>query len=85
MITTDADPETNKINTVFFSFLINFKGTFEQKIERMKEYHKEFPNSDLLHLLKEMHRDFNSNCIKMTNYSPLIIHAVSLFNRKISS
>lgn len=73
MITTDADPKTNKMHTDFFNFLDKLNGTFEQKIDKMRDYKKEFPNSDLLHLLKAMKRDFNNNCIKMTNYSPLII------------
>lgn len=73
MLTTDA-PTTKRIqmHTDFFDFLHKTPGTFEQKLEKMKEYGKEFPESDFLHLFIAMQRKINNNSIRMTNFCPLI-------------
>lgn len=45
-MTTDADNITTQMHTDFFDFLHKTPGTFKQKLEKMKEYGKEFPDSD---------------------------------------
>ena len=72
ILATDADSKTNKIHREFFNYLHSTNGSFEDKLEKMKNYEKEFPDSDLLHLLKAMRRNFNNNFIKMTESCRLI-------------
>ena len=70
MLATDADTKTNKMHKNFYDFLMKIPGTFENKLEKMKEYGKEFPGSDMLHLVKAMKRKFLDNYIQMTPFSP---------------
>lgn len=73
MNATDADTKTNKLHKELQNHLsLTNDDDFDANVEKLKDFHKAFPVSDLLHLLKSMRRKILNHLIKMTNTSPYI-------------
>ena len=69
---TDGDKKTNLLHNNFYEFIQKKNFDFDLIINDIKEYELAVPNSDLLHLLKGMRREYNNNNILMTLNSTII-------------
>ena len=72
MNATDGDTKTNILHKELQDYLDLNKSDFDERVEKLKDFPKALPVSDLLHLLKSMRRKILRHKIMMTKTSPCI-------------